>query len=164
MALVVVSSCAKQGVPPPQPLPPQFQRETTVRTQVPLKVALEEVSRDAHGAVLLVKIERLLAMDLPFGVEFQLPAGVTVKNGRTSYSVMPNTEANVVTERIELAWDEVPTEDAVLKVNGVTGVMGMHFKTEYRFGRPEPVVVAPSATGPVLKHRDRNFGPSIPLK
>ena len=164
MTLAVSSSCAREGVPPP-PMPGPVAKETTVRAQVPVRVTWEEVSRSSSSAVVRARIERLLAMDLPFAVEISLPPGVSAKRGRTQYSVRPNVEANVVAEELELTWDgAVPTEDAILKVDGVTGVMGIHSRIPYRFGRPEPVPEVPRATGPHVVKGGRDFGASIPLR
>lgn len=103
-------------------------------------------------------------MDMPFAVNIAVPAGVVVKKGRTQFSLMPNVEAVVVSEELELVWDgAVPSEDAVLKVDGDTGAMGIHFKVPYRFGRAEPIVEGPRATGPHVFNRGRDLGPSIPL-
>lgn len=164
LALFSVSSCAKDEVAAPAPVAPVAPRETTVRAELPVRVTWAEVSRSSNSAVVRATIERRLGMDLPFAVEIALPAGVTAKRGRTQYTLTPNVEAIVVAEELELIWDgAVPTDDAMLKVDGVTGVMGMHFKVPYRFGRAEPIVETPRATGPHAFIRGRDLGPSIPL-
>lgn len=140
------------------------ERDLTVRAELPVKVALDEVSRTESGAVVRATIERQIAIDMPYAVTFTLPTGVTARRGRTAFTLVPNAEAVVATEDYELTWDAVPATDALFEVSGTTGVMGMHFKKPYRFGRPEVAAPAPEAVGPRLKMGERDFGPSIPLK
>jgi hypothetical protein len=147
-----------------RPLTPAPARDTTVRIAPPIKVRWEELSRDARGATVRATVERVVGLDMPFAVEVRLPAGVAVKRGRTAFTLLPNVEAVTVSEELELTWEETPVTDALLAVDGETGVLAFHFKVPYRFGRAEPPVVAPAATGPHLRVGDRDFGPSIPLK
>lgn len=154
-----LGACTNHQVTPP-PSPPL---NTTVRALPPLKVTWEEVSRTDTDAVVLATVERIIGLDMPFDVQVKLPPGVSVKSGRTSYALMPNVEAVTVQERLVLTYEQLPTEDAVLKLDGETGAMGYHYQVPYRFGRPPPQEHPPRADGPSVKLGDRNLGPSIPL-
>lgn len=169
LAVVVLAACAKpvdeaqaNAVLAKKPL--VGERNLTVRAELPVKVRLDEVSRSSTGAVVQATVDRRIGIDMPYAVTFTLPAGVTAKRGRTSFTLAPNAEAVVVTEEYELTWDVLPSTDALFEVHGTTGAMGMHFKAPYRFGRPEVKEPAPQAVGPRLTMGDRDFGPSIPLK
>ncbi len=154
--VLLLPACVNPSVAP--------QRETTVRALSPVRVTFEPVSISAHEAVALAKVERVRDLDLPFTQKLVLPAGVTLKEGRPELTLLPNTEAVTVTERYVFTFDAVPTDDALLLVDGETGAMGFHFKLPYRFGRPEPLETPPAATGPGLQRGDQKFGPSVPLK
>ncbi len=156
-SVLLLVSCASPRTEAPR-------KETTVRALSPVRVTWEEVSRTDTEAVVLAKVERVLAMDLPFTLSVDVPAGATVASGRTRLTLLPNTEAVTVTEKITFTFEATPVGDAVLGLDGDTGAMGFHFKVPYRFGRAPPPELAPAATGPAVKKGDKNFGPSIPLK
>jgi hypothetical protein len=159
-SLVLLSlGCATQSQSPAPERP-----ATTSRLLSPIRVTWEEVERTDTQAVVLAKIERLLALDLPFSVAVVLPEGVKAVEGRTLLTLLPNSEAVTVTERLVLAYDTAPLSDVVLKVDGETGAMGFHYLVPYRFGRPDPAENTVPATGPVLKKGDQVIGPSVPLK
>lgn len=159
-SLVVLSlGCATQSQPPAAERP-----STTSRLLSPLRVTWEEVERTGTQAVVLAKIERVLAIDMPFAVAVVLPEGVKAVEGRTQLTLLPNSEAVTVTERLVLAYDAPPPGDVVLKVDGETGAMGFHYLVPYRFGRPDPAENTVPATGPVLKKGGEVIGPSVPLK
>lgn len=157
LLVVLALGCATQPATPPA-------RETTSRLLSPLKVSWAEVSRTDREAVVRATVERVLAIDMPFALEVELPAGVKVVEGRTRLTLLPNSEAVTVTEQLTLQYDAPPAGDAVLKVDGESGTMGFHYRVPYRFGRPEPVEAPPAATGPGFKKGDQQFGPSVPLK
>lgn len=173
---VGVCACAREEAPAPQPTKlwtpkaggvPALERpenQKAIRAELPVRVRWQQEALTPNSAVVRAEVERVLGMAMPFTVTIELPPGVTASRGRTSFTLSPNAEASVIAEELELTFQTVPTEDAVLKVDGETGVMGYHFKVPYRFGRPEPVVEAPKATGPRLRMGERDFGPSIPLK
>lgn len=160
VALVLLSAlgCARPRLDaPPPPAPPSD------RAQLPVRVTWEERSRGPNEAVVIAKLERLVPIDTPFTVRVEVPAGAKVTHGRTSFTVLPNTEALTVTEELTFAYEATPADDAMLLVDADTGAMGFHFKVPWRFGRPAPAELQPKLTGPALKKGDRNFGPSIPL-
>jgi len=146
------------------PNQPPHGRDTTVRALPPLAVRWQEVSRDDHHATIRAVIERRLGIDMPFAVSVVLPPNVKLAQGRTAFTLSPNPEADVVNEDFVLSFEQTPATDALLQVDGDTGVFGFHSKIAYRFGRPEPELVAPQATGPHVILGGRDFGPSIILK
>ena len=84
--------------------------------------------------------------------------------GGTRLTLLPNTEAVTVTERLTLGFESAPEGDAMLKLDGDSGAMGFHYKVPYRFGRAEPEERGPSATGVAPSKGGKSFGPSVPLK
>ena len=160
--MVVLTSCAnapslKESSSRPEITP-------TVCMESPVCVIWEEISRSATEAIVLAKIVRVNKLDMSFLMTIEMPAGVKVLEGRTQLTLLPNTEAVTVTERLQLAFDAAPSDDAILKLDGDSGAMGFHAKVPYRFGRSAPEERGPSATGvaPVLK--GKSMGPSVPLK
>lgn len=158
--LCLALSCAN-ATPAPDDRPAL---NTTTRLQSPVKVSWEEVSRADGQAVVLAKIERITKLDLPFLVQVEVPADVTVKEGRQRLELLPNHEAVLVTERFVFTYADAPKEDARLRVDGNTDSMGFHFDVPYRFGRAAPEEIDPPATGPSLELGGRKLGPSVPLK
>ncbi len=160
--LCLTLSCANAPTAPDEAQKPAL--NTTTRLLSPVRVTWEEVSRGEHDAVVLAKVERVLKLDLPFLVKVDVPAGVTMKEGRAVLELLPNKEAVLITERYVFTWDVAPETDAVLRLDGNTGSMGFHFEVPYRFGRAAPLDVDPAATGPSLEVGGKKFGPSVPLK
>lgn len=141
-----------------------FDRQTTVRAELPVRVSWVETSRSPDGAVLVARIERIAPLDTPFTVQVTVPAGVVVKSGRTRFVLPPNPEQALDDEVLVLAWTAPPADDATLAVDADTGSLGVHFRVPYRFGRQAPAETPPAATGPSLQLRDRNLGPTIPIR
>ena len=158
--MLLLTGCANTTPAPDAARP----LDTTVRLQSPLRVSWEELSRTDTGAVVLAKVERLNRLDMPFVLTIELPAGVKAVDGRTQLTLLPNTEAVLVTERLTLAYEAPPAEDAQLKLDGDSGAMGFHYKVPYRFGRAAPEERGPAATGPEPSKGGKSFGPSVPLK
>lgn len=166
VSLVLLSACANSSPPASRPDALREGRaiEPTVRMDSPIKVSWEELSRNDTQAVVLAKVERVNKLDMPFEMEVELPAGVRVLEGRTKLTLLANTEAVTVTEKLILGFDAPPAGDAVLKLDGDSGAMGFHYKIPYRFGRAAPEEHAPAATGPAPGKGGKSFGPSVPLK
>jgi hypothetical protein len=169
-AVVVAScafACANQGPAASAPAAPpahvQQMPEPTVRLESPVKVRWSEVSRTATAAVVVAEVERLNAVPVPLLLRVEVPAGATVKAGRVKVDLPANTEAGVVRETLELAFDATPAADLVLRVDGDTEGLGFHFQVPYRFGRPAPEAAAPAATGPAFQKGGKSLGGTIPL-
>jgi hypothetical protein len=162
MMVVVLAACANSTPSPAESSRPQI--EPTVRMESPVRVTWEEVSRTETQAVVLAKLERVNKLDMSFLMSVELPAGVKVLEGRTQLTLLPNTEAVMVTEKLVLAFESAPAEDAVLKLDGDSGAMGFHYKVPYRFGRPAPEERGPAATGVAPVRNGKSLGPSVPLK
>ncbi|MDP2269326.1 MAG: hypothetical protein Q8K32_01270 [Archangium sp.] len=158
--MVFMSACANSTPAPESPKP----LDTTVRMQSPIKVTWEEISRTDTEAVVLAKVERVNKLDMSFLMSVELPPGVKLVEGRTQLTLLPNTEAVTVSERLTLSFTAPVEGDAQLKLDGDSGAMGFHAKVPYRFGRPAPDETGPSATGVEPRKGDKKFGPSVPLK
>lgn len=158
--ILLLTGCANTTPAPEGPRP----LDTTVRMQSPIRVSWEELSRTDTGAVVLAKIERLNHLDMSFAMTIELPPGVKAVDGRTQLTLLPNTEPVLVTERLTLAYEAQPSEDALLKLDGDSGAMGFHYKVPYRFGRAAPEERGPAATGVAPVKGGKSFGPSVPLK
>ncbi|MGV3625043.1 MAG: hypothetical protein ACO1OB_29760 [Archangium sp.] len=161
LVLCLAVSCANSK-PAPENEPAKL--NTTSRLLSPVKVSWEEVSRDEHQAVVLAKVERVHKLDMPFMVKVDVPAGVTVKEGRQTLELLPNNEAVLVTERFVFTFDSVPAEDAVLHLDGNSGAMGFSSNIPYRFGRAAPADVDPATSGDGVTVGGKNRGPSVRLK
>jgi hypothetical protein len=157
-ASLVLLSCANSKPQEKEPL------KTTSSLQSPLKVSFTEVSRTSTTATLHATVERVLGIHIPFAARIEFPPGVRLMKGRSTFDLPPNAEATTVTETLVLEFDALPTSDATFFVDGESEAMGFHYSIPYRFGRPAPVVEAPAATGPSVKHNGKDLGPSIPLK
>ena len=138
-------------------------RDTTVRAELPVRVSWVETARGTDFASLAVRVERIAPLDTPFTVDVTMPAGVTVKSGRTHFTLTPNVEAATVVEPLVLSFTAPPAQDAMLAVDAETGALGFHFRVPYRFGRPPPPERPPEANGPSITLGTRSLGPSIPI-
>lgn len=164
-----LAACANQApaanppaAPPAHAAHTQQMPEPTVRLESPVKVRWVERARSATAATVVAEVERLNLVPVPLLVRVEVPAGVTVKTGRTELPLPPNTEPGTVAETLELAFDAPPAGDLVLRVDGDTEGLGFHFQVPYRFGRPAPEVPVPAATGPTFK-KGALSGPTIPV-
>ena len=164
LAVLFLSACANSSATSSATPESPSARETTVRMQSPVRVSWEEVSRSDTQAVVIAKIERLNHLDMSFLMSVELPPGVKAAEGRTQLTLLPNTEAVTVTERLTLTFESPPALDALLKLDGDSGAMGFHYKVPYRFGRPPPEERGPAATGVAPMKGGKSFGPSVPLK
>lgn len=159
--LVLSSACANQN----QNQTAAAKVETTVQPEFPLTVSLDEVSRTEHSATVLAHLRRRTAIPVAYTVRLELPAGVRFEAGRPKFEVPPNTAADEVTERYTLLFEQLPTVDATLLVDGDSAGLGSHAKVPYRFGRPAPPEPNVSATGPAGAGKSGTIsGPSIPLQ
>lgn len=167
-ALVLgLAACANQA-PPANPPPAtsahtQQMPEPTVRLESPVKVRWAERARTSTSATVVAEVERLNLVPVPLLVRIDVPEGVTVKAGRTELPLAPNAEPGTVAETLELAFDQPPMGDLVLRVDGDTEGLGFHYRVPYRFGRAAPETPPPAATGPTFHKGGALSGPTIPL-
>lgn len=128
----------------------------------PLQISWVPVQFDARHAVLRARVEWHSRFELPLALRVIVPDGVRVARG-TPTLTLPGVQQTPVSEyEYELTYERVPNADVLLTVDGDSASMGVHARSAFRFGRPEPLGPMPVPEGPPLVIGGRNFGRAIP--
>lgn len=98
---------------------------------------------------LVAEIRRTFLSPVPMRVDLAVPRGVVLVEGKASETIV-DAEQRVMTRTWTLRFGEVPAEDLEVKVAWQAETWGASAVKAYRFGRPEPKIVAPPRDGPEL--------------
>lgn len=129
----------------------------------PVSVTWETVTLTDSSAKVIAHIRRWSVLPGPLTVRLEVPSGVAMASGRTSFEVPANEHPDEVLEVFELRFEQKPQRDLVLKVNGQWPGGGLSFAVPFRFGRSEPLQPTVTATGTPLVINGRQLGPSVVL-
>jgi hypothetical protein len=165
----------KQEAPPAAPAPSTGQGGSgsagstraapatpTQGIQAPARVSWKVVSSDAKTVTLLAQVHQLTPLSVPLAVSVEVPPGVRLIRGPSTWTVPPTEQPRVHETRLTFALDTPPTGDLLLVADARGAGFGIHATDAYRFGRPEPTPELPKPTGPEVKLGPRKFGPAVP--
>ena len=131
--------------------------------EAPLQLRWQVLS-DAGGRLSIAAVVvRKAVLDSPIDVHVEVPAGLHLVSGQTSFQLPPNAQPGETTTTFEFTYATVPAGDLKLVADLSGGAMGVHATDTYRFGRPEPQPVRPQPTGPSIKIGDTDLGPAIQI-
>lgn len=99
----------------------------------------------------------------PIAVELVLPPGVTRTDGPTRFSVTPGRPGTTHTIDIDLAAAQVPSRDAVLRVDVRGAAFGFHAAVPHRFGRAAVLPTAVDADTRTLRIGRHDLGAPVPM-
>lgn len=166
--LATVAGCNSSPSPAPAASPIVVTSLTPIadpqgRALAPLSVQLEEKSRGEHGAVLVARIQRRAAFQVPMLVGYQLPAGVVLVRGTPTFEIPAGTPVGNIERELELGYEKLPAADVRVFVRAQKSSFGVNATAVYRFGRPEPIA-APPIMGTDTILNGQNLGPSVKMK
>ncbi len=131
--------------------------------ETPLQVRWQVLS-DAGGRLSIAAVvERKAMLSSPIDVHVEVPTGLQLMSGQTSFLLPPNVQPGETTTTFEFSYAAAPAGDLKLVADLSGGAMGVHATDTYRFGRPEPQPVRPQPTGPSIKLGDTDLGPAIQI-
>lgn len=116
----------------------------------------------ATSAKLSFTLTKAIATEKDVSVVLVVPAGATLEPS-TSRWLIPAAQTGDIVASIDVRWSTLPVDDlqAVIDMQGVS--MGFHAVVPYRFGRPEPKVVAPPHDTPNVRVGNSNIGSPVDL-
>lgn len=136
---------------------------TTTRQETPLTVTWVVAERTETSVRLTARVNQRAALQVPVKVAVVAPKGATLSGGAAAFSISPSDGPSVTDTVYVVSFAAVPTEDIVLTADASGAGFGVHATDVYRFGRPEPKVEVPAATGPGLKLGNLDLGRSVPI-
>lgn len=128
--------------------------EPNAEARAPVVVAWVENSRADTSPqsvertyVLVARVSQPGALSMPLRVDVDVPTGVTLVRGTRHYLVQPAPPGAMHETTFELRAAAPPAQDLVLVADAQGERSGVHAEARYRFGRPEPVAIAPTRGG-----------------
>lgn len=172
VAHVVVAGCAADSPAvatraPSRPVPetaPVMSREAFGPMEVAWRDVVDTPQAGGHRLLLRARLDVRGVVPRPLLASLTLPAGVSLVRGSTQMVLPELPPGTTHVLEYELRYGATPQEDLVLRVDGEVPGYAYHATAPYRFGRPEPVVAPPAATGPVVRVGGVVLGPSVPLR
>ena len=154
--VIAVAACTSptQSAQPSAPvLPPKATTFSAAHEDVgaPLQVRVYGPPTVVAGQTIELRatIDRHLLAAAPLALSLQVPPGTRLVSGPSSEVLLDTTS-----HRFDRAWllhvDAIPPQDAIVVVDWQTPAGGYHAEIAYRFGRPEPKLDQPLATGPEI--------------
>ena len=101
---------------------------------------------------------------VPIDVSINVPTDATLVAGPSHVTIKPDATHNDDTIDFAIQLANVPAADLVVVADSQSAVGGAHAETRYRFGRPEPKMIAPLHNGPPARTPRFEFGNSVPLE
>ncbi len=131
--------------------------------QSPLVVQWK-VNSDQGGTLRIDAVLTLRsALPLPVSVHVEMPPGLELVSGQTSFEIPANTDPGDTVASFTFQYASTPSLNLKVVADASGPTMGVHATDEYRFGRPEPQPVRPQPTGPTIKIGDTELGPAIQI-
>lgn len=143
------SNAAAASMANVQSVPPSAARHSNAPFVVRLSGPENPASRMNARMTLVLVVERNLVDATPLRLSFQLPAGVTLVEGRLSEEIV-DTASSRIERRIVIDVPSIPEDDVLVAVEARGTAWGARGEGAYRFGRPEPMLPqAPRARKPM---------------
>jgi hypothetical protein len=131
--------------------------------KAPLHIRWRVLSDEDGRLQIEAILERRVRLDAPIGVRVEVPSGLRLVSGQTSFQVPAQMQPGETKVLFEFSHAGPPPEDLKVVADSTGASMGVHASDSYRFGRPEPKSPRPRPEGPSIVVGDKDLGPAIPL-
>lgn len=138
---------------------PAFADEGQSGGSVPITAKWSIPTIDGGDTHIAVRIRHLMAV--PVEVKVQVPEGVRVKSGRTSFTI-PADGPKVVIEKLVFEGELSDAAELVVLADAAGQDFGIHGKDV--FSKRPKVVPQPNQDGPEVKVGKKNLGNAVPMK
>lgn len=159
LAIAVASLSLSACASPKTVAEPAFADEGQASGSVPITAKWSIPTIDGEDTHIAVRIRHLMAV--PVDVKVELPEGVQVVSGRTSFTI-PADGPKVVVEKLVLKGELSDAAELVVLADAAGQDFGIHGKDV--FSKKPKVVPQPNQDGPEVKVGNKNLGNAVPMK
>jgi hypothetical protein len=145
-------------------------RVGTMATESPLALSWRverQPERDADGlsrVTLVARAEQRSWLPGPLRATITAPPAVHIEEDSAPWSIAATGPNTVSERRFTVRYPNETVEPLTFAASARAESMGVHGEALWRWGRPEPTVLGPTARGPALVVRGRNLGASISMQ
>jgi len=131
--------------------------------KAPVRIRWRVLSDQGGRLKIEAVLERLVPLRVPVTVRVEVPPGLQLLSGATSFEIPADAPPGETSMPLEFSYADVPPTDLKVVADAFGYSMGVHAADTYRFGRPEPQPVRPQPSGPNIKVGNTDLGPAIQI-